>query len=116
MERQISNNDYEFDSDVFNIEHVLPQNAPDHWGGFTNEEANALVSRLGNMTLLKASENRDIGIEPYEQKRAIYQQSNFVLTKTLADKYSEWNAEQILSWQNWMAKQATVIWGISQLS
>ena len=116
LERQISNNDYEFDSDVFNIEHVLPQNAPDHWGGFTNEEANALVSRLGNMTLLKASENRDIGIEPYEQKRAIYQQSNFVLTKTLADKYSEWNAEQILSWQNWMAKQATVIWGISQLS
>lgn len=116
LEKQLSGNDHDFSSDTFNIEHVLPQNAPDGWEGFSYEESNSMVYRLGNMTLLQTAANRDLGIEPYINKRLEYQNSNFCLTKKLAEQNSEWSPQQIVSWQNWMAKQASAIWRIDQLS
>ena len=68
------------------------------------------------MTLLQTAANRDLGIEPYINKRLEYQNSNFCLTKKLAEQNSEWSPQQIVSWQNWMAKQASAIWRIDQLS
>ena len=116
LEKHLSRQDYSFTSDAFNIEHVLPQNAPDGWGGFSNDDAEALVYRLGNMTLLHASANRELGAETYDQKRAIYEQSGFAITKKLANDNSEWTPERIAAQQNWMATQATSIWRIAQLS
>lgn len=116
LEKKISGNDHDFSSDTFNIEHILPQNAPDGWEGFSYEESNSMVYRLGNMTLLQTAANRDVGIEPYTVKRLEYQHSNFDLTKKLAEQNREWSPQQIVSWQNWMAKQASSIWRISQLS
>ena len=116
LEKHLSGQDYSFTSDAFNIEHVLPQNAPDGWGGFDNDDAEALVYRLGNMTLLQASANRDLGVVVYDQKRAIYEQSGFAITQKLANDNSEWNPERIAAQQNWMATQATSIWRIAQLS
>jgi hypothetical protein len=116
LEKHLSRQDYSFTSDAFNIEHVLPQNAPDGWGGFSNDDAEALVYRLGNMTLLHASANRELGAETYDQKRAIYEQSGFAITQKLANDNSEWNPERIAAQQNWMATQATSIWRIAQLS
>lgn len=116
LEKKISGNDHDFSSDTFNIEHILPQNAPDGWEGFSFEEVNSMVYRLGNMTLLQTAANRDVGIEPYTVKRLEYQHSNFDLTKKLAEQNREWSPQQIVSWQRWMAKQASSIWRISQLS
>lgn len=116
LERHISQNKHDFNSDSFNIEHVLPQNAPDNWGAFTHEESNALLYRLGNMTLLNRSTNRDLGVLPYAEKRPIYEQSNFAITKCLAESNNDWNPTQIASWQTWMAKQATAIWRVDQLN
>jgi len=116
VERHLSGQAHEFASDAFNIEHVLPQNAPDGWGGFSNDDAEALVYRLGNMTLLQTGANRDLGITDYAQKRATYQQSGFAVTKKLGDDNAEWTPERIAAHQNWMAIQATSIWRIAQLS
>lgn len=116
LEKQLSGNDYDFSSDSFNIEHVLPQNAPDDWGEFTYEESTALVHRLGNMVLLQTGVNRDIGTEEYTKKRNIYEKSTFELTKRLANRNQEWTPEKIVAWQTWMAGQATAIWRIAQLS
>lgn len=115
LERQLSGNDHDFYSDSFNIEHVLPQNAPDGWGGFTYEESTVLADRLGNMTLLKPKPNRDLGVEGYEQKRTIYIASNFDLTRRLAESNEDWTPERIVKRQSWMADQATAIWRIAQL-
>ncbi len=52
LEKQASGNDYDFESDSFNVEHVLPQNPEKDWEAFTDEEADAMVYKLGNMTLL----------------------------------------------------------------
>lgn len=116
LEKHLSGQDHNFTSDAFNIEHVLPQIAPDGWGGFGNDDAEALTYRLGNMTLLQSGSNRDLGVLSYSQKRRIYQQSNFAITKKLADENAEWTPERIANQQNWMASQATAIWRIAQLS
>jgi hypothetical protein len=116
LEQHLSNQDYNFTSDAFNIEHVLPQNAPDGWGGFSNDEAEAMIYRLGNMTLLQTGANRDIGAAEYVDKRESYQQSRFAITQKLANDNAEWTPEKIASRQKWMANQAASIWRITQLS
>ena len=116
LEKHLSGQAHDFASDAFNIEHVLPQNAPDGWGGIGNDDAEALVYRLGNMTLLEARANRDLGNLDYAQKRPTYQESGFAITRKLGDDHAEWTPERIAAQQNWMAAQATAIWRIAQLS
>ena len=116
LERHLSGRDYSFTRDAFNIEHVLPQNAPDGWGGFSNDEMDALVYRLGNMTLLKSADNRDAGTSEYTDKRATYRQSEFDITRKIAEESDDWTPERIGSRQRWMAEQATSLWRIAQLS
>lgn len=116
LERHLSGQDHSFISDAFNIEHILPQNALDGWGGFTNEENNALVYRLGNMTLMQSGENRDAGNQEYRVKREIYRQSLFHITQRVATENAEWSPERIAMRQSWMADQATSIWRIGQFN
>ncbi|MFC0308511.1 DUF262 domain-containing protein [Gallibacterium trehalosifermentans] len=116
LEKQLSGNDHDFVSDSFNIEHILPQNAPDGWGDFRHDESNALVYRLGNMTLLQSGTNRDLGVLDYAQKRSALLKSNFLITRKLAEDYQEWTAEKIASRQKWLANQAKTIWRVSQLT
>lgn len=116
LEKHLSGQDYNFTSDAFNIEHVLPQNAQDGWGGFSNEEADSLIYRLGNMTLLQSAANRDAGVDEYAEKRTRFEQSGFAITRRMAQENAEWTPERIAVRQNWMADQATAIWRIAQLS
>lgn len=116
LEKHLSGQDLSFTSDAFTIEHVLPQNAADGWGGLSNDDAAALCYRLGNMTLLEAGANRDLGVAPYAEKRVAYQKSVFAITRALARESAEWTPERIGARQAWMADQATSIWRIAQLS
>lgn len=116
LERHISGQELNFISDAFNIEHILPQKAHDGWGGMSADDVDAMAYRLGNMTLLKSSSNRDLGTVAYAEKRTVYQQSGFELTRRLAQEYADWTPQQIAARQQWMANQATTIWRIAQLS
>jgi hypothetical protein len=116
LEKHLSGQDLSFTSDAFGVEHVLPQNAPDGWGEFSNDEAETLTYRLGNMTLLETAANRDLGIKDYAVKREVYRQSGFGVTRRLAEENAEWKSERIADRQAWMARQATAIWRIAQLS
>ncbi|MDX2043236.1 MAG: DUF262 domain-containing protein [Acidobacteriota bacterium] len=116
LERRLTGQDYDFNSDTFNLEHVLPQNPGAGWDQFSEEEIEAMVFRLGNMTLLQSSANRDHGNEDYATKRPVYAQSGFAVTRKLAQENAEWNPERLAARQAWMAKQAIAIWQISQLS
>lgn len=115
LEKHLSGQDYNFASDAFNIEHVLPQNPNAGWEAFTDEEADALVYRLGNMTLMQSGANKDLGNVPYAQKLAMLAQSGFAITRKIATDHSDWTPERIAAHQNWMAAQATGIWRIAQL-
>jgi hypothetical protein len=112
----VPDHDYDFTSDAFTLEHVLPQNAQTGWDGFTDEEAETLVYRLGNLTLIQAGANRDLGNAPYPAKRMAYEKSGFAITRRLAQEYAEWTPERIAARQVWMANQATSIWRIAQLA
>ena len=116
IEKHLTGQEHAFISDAFNIEHVLPQNAPDGWGGFNGEEAENLVYRLGNMTLMQSGDNRQAGVQEYQEKRALLAQSGFAITKKLANDNADWTPQHIAARQNWMADQATSIWRIAQLS
>lgn len=116
LETHLSQQAHDFASDAFNIEHILPQNAPDDWGGIGNEDAASLIYRLGNMTLLQSGANRNVGNAAYADKRHIYNESGFAITQKIGHENDEWTAERIATRQIWMANQATAIWRIAQLS
>ena len=116
LERQLSGQATSFTSDSFSIEHVLPQNPQSGWDAFSNEEAEALTYRLGNMTLMQAGANKDVGNAAYAAKRTVFEQSGFAITRKLAADNAEWTPERVAAHQTWMAAQATAIWRIAQLS
>ena len=116
IEKQKSGADIDFESDSISIEHICPQNPEGNWQTFSDEEVEALSSRLGNMTLLQAGPNRDLGNQEYSAKRPSYAASNFAITREVADQNSDWTPERIIARQNALAATATAIWRVAQLS
>jgi Protein of unknown function (DUF1524) len=116
LERQHSGQEHDFESDALSIEHVLPQNPQLGWDAFTDEETEAMVYRIGNMALLTKGANKKIGNEAYAVKRPVLQASGFTLTQKLAEDSADWTPERIAARQLKLAKLATTIWRIDQLS
>ncbi len=116
MERHLTGTALDFGSDSFNLEHILPESAEVGWEGFSDEEVESLVYRLGNITLLSTAENRALGNRSYPAKRAVYADSQFGITKKIAEDNADWTPERLTARQKWMAHQATAIWRIDQLS
>ncbi len=116
LEERLTQTPLDFDSDQFNLEHVLPEHPESGWESFSNETDDSLTFRLGNLTLLPKGTNRDIGNKPYVVKRPIYEQSQFGITRMIAEDNADWTPERLANRQNWMANQATSIWRIEQLS
>ncbi len=96
LEKQVSSNDYDFESDSFNIEHVLPQNPESGWDTFTDEEeVDAMVYRLGNMTLLAKKSNKNLGNDGFDIKKPVLAESQFELTRKIAEDNANWTPERI---------------------
>ena len=113
LEAQLSGQHFEFESAKHGIEHVLPENPRDDWHQFDDQQREASTYCLGNMTLLRTADNRDLGTSGYAEKRLVYQQSDFAITRKLAEDFDTWTVEKIRSHQTWMARQATGIWRVS---
>src|SRR5690606_39252366 len=61
MEHHSSNQQLDFESGAYSIEHILPQNAEEGWDQFTENELEAMTWRLGNMVVMERAINRDLG-------------------------------------------------------
>jgi len=109
-------NEIDPESDLFTIEHILPENADDTWGNFTFEEINRSVYRIGNLTLLEKKLNREADQKAYVEKIVLFAQSNSELTKTLPDNFNTWNEDKLAARQRELAKHAKAIWKIQELS
>jgi uncharacterized protein with ParB-like and HNH nuclease domain len=109
------NNDIDPDSDLYTVEHILPENADENWGDFNFEEINRSVYRLGNLTLLEKQLNREADQKPYIEKINIYKASNCKLTQEIAENYLSWNEQKIASHQRLLAKHAKAVWKIQEL-
>lgn len=116
IERHLTGHEYDADSERYTIEHILPENPADGWSQFSDDKIERFVYRLGNMTLLQAGANRGIGNKPFADKIEAYKTSEFEITRKVAEENREWTVERIAARQRWMAKQATAIWRIAQLT
>ncbi|MCB9606127.1 MAG: DUF262 domain-containing protein [Polyangiaceae bacterium] len=115
VERHVSNHGYDPEDTKYNIEHILPEHPEDGWDGFTDDQADRCRYRLGNMTLLNATKNRKLGTAGFAVKREVFAQSEFGLTKRVSE-YEDWTEQTLAQHQKWLAKQATSIWRIAELS
>jgi hypothetical protein len=117
LEYQKSGNRPDSEDNAFNIEHVLPENpSGGDWEEFTDEEFEAYVYRIGNMTLLNATRNREIQNYDYTQKRPVLSESQFQITNELASDAEIWNPMAIATRQRKLAQLASGIWKVTQLS
>lgn len=116
LEGQESGTDYEFESDRYNIEHIMPENPGPGWEYVNDQEHEQFVYRLGNLAILRSAANRLLGNESYSAvKRAVYAESEFITTRKIAEAYADWGVSAIVSRQRQMASAATGLWRVSQL-
>ncbi|MDD2846585.1 MAG: DUF262 domain-containing HNH endonuclease family protein [Rhodoferax sp.] len=102
----------DYEADVGTIEHILPENPLESWSdSFDLDRHDRFVYRLGNLTLLEPSLNRQIGNQPWSQKITAYAQSGYQLTQALAlSGQSEWTPATLNARQNQLAQRAIHVW------
>ncbi|MCC5937400.1 MAG: DUF262 domain-containing protein [Lunatimonas sp.] len=113
LEQHLSGNELDIDSDRFNLEHIMPENLSDYWSQISDLDHEMFVYRLGNLCLLPTGQNREIGNQGFDQKRIIYQNSEFHHVRRIATENNFWDTSRIDQTQQWMSTQATSIWRFS---
>jgi hypothetical protein len=93
-----------------NLEHVLPRslNVVD-WPAFNKESHGRFLHRIGNMCLLRKSENHKIGNKPYTTKKLILANSSLELTNSIAAN-ADWTSIEIETRQKELAAIAVQVW------
>jgi len=99
------------DTQVINLEHVLPKNPEENWSSFSEDDAAAAVNRLGNQILLRAMSNADLKSSGFQTKKAVYAQSSYRLTSQVAE-VPDWTPETIETRQQILAELAVKTWPI----
>ena len=100
------------DPEAVTAEHVLPENPAGEWAEvFPPDRWEAAVDRLGNLTLLERTLNREIGNAAYPIKRAAYESSAYALTRAIADMApEEWTPALLEERQRRLAARAVRLW------
>jgi uncharacterized protein with ParB-like and HNH nuclease domain len=114
------------------IEHILPQTPNDVVvEAFDKpEQYNEYVEKLGNLTLLEKTINTSVSNGLFRNKKAGYEQSSYLLTRSIVEKpqvgsntqlnravedllqFEEWSSESIEQRQEMLVKLAAVVWGM----
>jgi len=98
------------DTNAVNIEHILPVTPSTDWK-LAPEIAASLYRRLGNMVLLGARDNVDIGNKSFREKKKTFAKSPFDLTRKIA-QFDKWGAEEIEKVQHELAEHVSKVWPI----
>jgi hypothetical protein len=94
-----------------NLEHVLPLNPSADWK-VDADTARTGQRLLGNMVLLRASQNRDIGNKSLNEKKEIFKASGYYITQQIAE-YDDWGLDEIRLRQMELAKTAIKTWPLT---
>ena len=97
------------DRQAINLEHVLPRNPEENWPEFDEDDVRLFHRRIGNLALLQATTNADLKSASFEDKKAVYAESPYVLTRQIADA-EEWTKEKIQHRQEALANYAIKAW------
>lgn len=112
IEKYLSGSEIDTDSEIYSVEHILPESADTSWGTFSHPEIERSVYRLGNLTLLEKSLNKKAGSNSYQQKKMVYRESKITLANQIPEHYEEWSEDAVASRQNMLASAAKSIWRI----
>ena len=95
------------------LEHILPKSLPPSgWETFDADTHAENKTRLGNLCLLKRSENNGMSNESFDAKKAIFEKSSLTTTAELGG-YEAWSPHQIAERQKQMAAQALKTWHLT---
>lgn len=92
-----------------NLEHILPQSPGANWKHIDVETARAYTNRIGNLVLLQVTPNSQIGDSDFKTKKAVFQTSEYSLTKDVA-VFPAWSAAEIGQRQLQLAQLAVQTW------
>ncbi len=99
------------DKSAINLEHILPEKPEGNWPQFTDEQVKLYYKRIGNLCLMRASDNSTAKSAGFDIKKPIFAKSPYVLTKQIADA-AEWGWEEIVARQKTLATIAIKTWPI----
>jgi hypothetical protein len=112
LETDVSGRTCDPDTDPATIEHILPENPGSEWeDAIPQEQWEKYVYRVGNLTLLEAGANRDVGNGGYPAKLEKYRVSTYGLAaKIVQNAPSQWTAELLTDRQKRLAERAAHVW------
>lgn len=109
IENHLAQTDTDYEDSPATIEHILPENAGDDWAtNFPVSIQESLVYRLGNYTLLEDDKNRECGAKSFEVKKAIYQASQYTMTRQIVAP--DWTPNTLDNRQTRLSVYATTLW------
>jgi hypothetical protein len=99
------------DSSDVNLEHILPLNPSEGWN-VDPESARAAQKLIGNMVLLRADPNRDLGNATFAEKKMVLGSSAYLTTKEVTDN-ENWTVAEIRERQSRLANDAVKTWPLT---
>lgn len=113
LEIQYGGNEPDLNAKQLSVEHILPENPTEEWAqNFQGVDLETFIYRIGNFTLLEANKNRAADRKSFEEKKIIYQTSNYRLsTQTITAE--NWTPRNIADRQRELANRALTIWKIN---
>lgn len=99
------------DRTTINLEHVLPERPEGNWPQFGDDQAKLYYKRIGNLCLMRATENSGMRSEAFQVKKPVFAASPYVLTKQIAEA-TDWTAADISERQKTLAGIAVKTWPI----
>ena len=99
------------DRSTINLEHVLPEKPEGNWPQFADEQVKTYFKRIGNLCLMRASDNSTAKSDGFESKKSIFSKSPYLLTKQVGE-VKNWTTEDITVRQQILASLALKAWPI----
>jgi Protein of unknown function DUF262/Protein of unknown function (DUF1524) len=99
------------DPDVINLEHVLPRKPEGNWPSFSEDDHRAKATRIGNLVLMKYTDNSAANSDSFADKKTIYAEASYELTKKVGEA-EEWEPSSIDDRQAELADLAVKAWPI----
>ena len=94
-----------------NLEHIVPLTPSPGWD-MDSETAKSVQKLLGNMVLIRAGQNSDMGNKTFAEKKAVIAQSAYATTNEVA-AYEKWTVSEIKDRQMKLAASAVETWPLT---
>ena len=94
---------------VITLEHIMPQRLGDKWDYIDPSIHSTYFKRLGNMALLTGSLNRNLRNNSFDEKRKVYETSEYLLTHEIAEEQT-WGPAEIEKRQRRLSELAVRAW------